>query len=751
MLLASGTILLALGGVVTVDGDSLRSSLGEPSRGRGADTTCRPGLQVTGGVRRGPRFSCLERKRSELMASISRKEIRLTPPDHRACGALVGLLCAGLYLRTLAPTALWYDMAEMAAAAHHLGIAHNTGYPLYVLLGKLFTFLPVGDIAYRVHLMSAAFAAGTVMVVFFIVWDLTRCRIAACLSSLTLGVSSTLWANATLAESYDLNAFLTASLTYLMLKWQRTGRRGPLLGAFCLLGLGMGNHHLIQFFGPAMVAYWLMVNRRGERRSPWLDVGLSFALFLVGFAINLYLPIRAAQKPVMMWADASDWQTFLRMITVGMPTRTSVLPPAAGLDLVLFRLRMAVLFPLNEFTIAGPALALFGTAGLWRRNRSFLVHTLVGSGLTLAMVLVYSIHNVFQYFLPIYVMAAIWIGQGIASLMGSASRWQRARWGRSRMRVSPEGVQLLMAALLLGLPVYLAAREFAVLDRSQDYSAYDFANYLHGRLENDAVVVGDFWAWAPLYYYQSVAGWRPDVGLGPLLSTREVGLEQLVLELTTREVPVYLASGRRVPEELSDAVTLHPAGIGVIETMTVPGLPLPRYKDVWLPMENLWRVLDRPADLSVAAVPEEHELPEQRRFGQDLALVGFGGPSRPVRVGDAAPLTYYWVLEQPTSVDYFVSVQFEDAEGYVHLVQGFPAWDHSHVLGGSSPTSGWAPEVIVREVYDTLVPWRVAPGEYTVKAWVYQGEERTHPVPAINVRRPEEGVSLGRITVLPRR
>ncbi|MBI2856242.1 MAG: DUF2723 domain-containing protein, partial [Chloroflexi bacterium] len=54
---------------------------------------------------------------------------------------------------------MWYDMGEFALSSHALGIGHNTGYPLYMMLGKLFTFLPLGDIAFRVNLMSAVFAA----------------------------------------------------------------------------------------------------------------------------------------------------------------------------------------------------------------------------------------------------------------------------------------------------------------------------------------------------------------------------------------------------------------------------------------------------------------------------------------------------------------------------------------------------------------------------------------------------------------
>ena len=74
-----------------------------------------------------------------------------------------GVLAAGLafilYLFTLAPTVMWYDMGEFALGSYVLGIGHDPGYPLYMILGKLFTLLPIGDVAYRVNLMSAAWGS----------------------------------------------------------------------------------------------------------------------------------------------------------------------------------------------------------------------------------------------------------------------------------------------------------------------------------------------------------------------------------------------------------------------------------------------------------------------------------------------------------------------------------------------------------------------------------------------------------------
>ncbi len=74
-----------------------------------------------------------------------------------------------VYLKTLCPTVYVGDSGELIAAVYTLGIAHPPGYPLYCLLGKLFTFLPFGSIAFRVNLMSAFFASLTIVLVYLVV------------------------------------------------------------------------------------------------------------------------------------------------------------------------------------------------------------------------------------------------------------------------------------------------------------------------------------------------------------------------------------------------------------------------------------------------------------------------------------------------------------------------------------------------------------------------------------------------------
>src|SRR4051812_43036105 len=77
-----------------------------------------------------------------------------------AVGAVLVLRAFALYIATLAPSVMPGDYAEFQFSAAILGVPHPTGYPLYILLGKLFTMLPVGDVAYRVNLSSAVYMAG---------------------------------------------------------------------------------------------------------------------------------------------------------------------------------------------------------------------------------------------------------------------------------------------------------------------------------------------------------------------------------------------------------------------------------------------------------------------------------------------------------------------------------------------------------------------------------------------------------------
>ncbi|WP_162924450.1 protein O-mannosyl-transferase family [Rubrobacter indicoceani] len=163
-------------------------------------------------------------------------------------GALVTLAMLALYLRTLAPTVLYYerplllDSAMLQVQAIVLGIPGGTGSPSWVMLTHLFTYLPFGDPAYRVNLASAVYAGGAVALVYASAYAVGRSVAAAVAGALAFGFGTTLWSQAVIAEVYSLNAlFIMSSVTALIL-WSRARRDGYLLLACSLMGLSLTNH-----------------------------------------------------------------------------------------------------------------------------------------------------------------------------------------------------------------------------------------------------------------------------------------------------------------------------------------------------------------------------------------------------------------------------------------------------------------------------------------------------------------------------
>ena len=119
-----------------------------------------------------------------------------------AFALILFLASFGLYIRTLAPSLLFGDSAEFQTITYTLGIGHPTGYPIYVLLAKLFTLLPIGEIAYRVNLFSAFCAALTVGMVYLMIRRLGAANAAAIYGSLVLASMPLFWKYASIAEVY---------------------------------------------------------------------------------------------------------------------------------------------------------------------------------------------------------------------------------------------------------------------------------------------------------------------------------------------------------------------------------------------------------------------------------------------------------------------------------------------------------------------------------------------------------------------
>ncbi len=260
---------------------------------------------------------------------------------------LAGLTSFSLYALTSAPAAYWLDSSELAAAGFSLGIPHPPGHPLYVLLAKGASFLPLGGIGFRINLLSALMGAIAVTGVVGIAWkalrittpdmgDLSR-AVYSTGAGLAFAGTSALWLQSTRAEVYTLQAALSVwSVLFFANSIQRQTPyreriRGLYLGSV-LMGLGLTNHHyLCVFLAPIALAAWLSVyfDGRKEGKANW-----SLAIFPLGLlplVAYAYLPIRAMDAPLINWVDPSTFERFWDVLSARV-FHTSV-TSQAGADL----------------------------------------------------------------------------------------------------------------------------------------------------------------------------------------------------------------------------------------------------------------------------------------------------------------------------------------------------------------------------------------------------------------------------------
>jgi hypothetical protein len=239
----------------------------------------------------------------------------------------VGLATFAAYVFCATPAAYPLDSAELATAAFGLGVAHPPGEETTLLLAKLFTLLPLGNIAFKVALSQAAAGALAAMLVYRLVLE-TSARMTLVAESVDERTRALLAATAALAfayapgvvivsnraEVYATGTALVLGALWLALRAHATDDGRPAFVAALLIGLGVGNHSLVAgLVALGAVAAALPVLLRSPARSRFLVCAI--AAFAAGLLVHAYLPLRAgalfasADRGVdnVVWGDARTW------------------------------------------------------------------------------------------------------------------------------------------------------------------------------------------------------------------------------------------------------------------------------------------------------------------------------------------------------------------------------------------------------------------------------------------------------------
>jgi hypothetical protein len=223
--------------------------------------------------------------------------------------AAVGLVALGLYGLTSYPDVAGGDSGELVAAVATGGVIHPPGYPLYALLGRLFSALPVAaNVAARVNLLSAVCDAAAVALLCDAVTRWCRSIAAGIAAAAAFALAPVVWKYAICAEVFALNNLLVAALLAVAVRYDAHAERRHALAGALLVGLGMSNHHTFAFVA-APVCAWAIGRGRQDLLRPRVVGQLALAT-AAGLLPYLYLPLAAAGSATVSWGAANTWPGF---------------------------------------------------------------------------------------------------------------------------------------------------------------------------------------------------------------------------------------------------------------------------------------------------------------------------------------------------------------------------------------------------------------------------------------------------------
>jgi tetratricopeptide (TPR) repeat protein len=401
----------------------------------------------------------------------------------------------------MAPSVYFGDSGELISMIYTLGIPHPTGFPLYILLGRIFAFIPLANPAFRINLLSALFAACVPVLVFLCSLLFFKDEENKTLKtgiSLAMGLlmtfSYTLWSQAVASRIYTLNAFFCgiALLCFLYFREKETDPRCIYFLAF-ISGLASGLHLSFIVFVLILWAYLFIFDfNRLKRKIPWI---LFFAA--AGFSVYLYIILRGLGDTVLHWKPFSKASDFFNYFTQREYKGKMFSRDITGYLYFLGYLRDVLL---REFSPVGLLLAAAGAVTAFvnkKRYSLILLLILVSNIILLALYGTFKdLQLAFRYFIPSYIAALLFAGYFLLSLK---------KYFKSSFIYG-----LVIAAALTPTFVLMLINNYFQNDRSRNFIAYNYPGEMTMGMPEKAYLFtsGDNQIY-PLAYYKFVLGKLP--------------------------------------------------------------------------------------------------------------------------------------------------------------------------------------------------------------------------------------------------
>lgn len=461
----------------------------------------------------------------------------------------VFFLSLAVYSYTMLPDVGFTDSGELAGACASLGVAHPTGYPLFVLLGHLWTLLPLPmTVIVKMNLFAAVCTAFSVTMMFLLLhlllewWDasaisilsknktpaqekrkkrktesgdasavaasattdtfstpavsnMVRLMVAAC-GALLYAFSRTTWDQAVGIEVYSLHLALVTSTLYLFCKGIIHSSGKYLRAAALMLGLSFTNHlTIILLIIPVVVLFFKRPNESVSITSGRLRQFALLLLIVISCAVvYVSLPVLSSAGPTFNWGSVHrGWEQFSYHV-FGKQYSIWMFSDEPGAVKKQFELFTSLL-PHNLAYI-GIALALFGLQALLRSparraiGQFLLLLCVFGVGYSIN----YSIPDIDSYFLSTFIALVCCATVGVYAL---ATKYP---------------VTAYACAIL---PVISFADNVGACNQRSNTLVRDYVHCMIDPLPANAVLISQQWDFlcSAFWYMQQVEGYRKDVVL----------------------------------------------------------------------------------------------------------------------------------------------------------------------------------------------------------------------------------------------
>ncbi|MFQ5575540.1 MAG: protein O-mannosyl-transferase family, partial [Anaerolineae bacterium] len=611
------------------------------------------------------------------------------------------LFAAGLaaYTSTLAPTVLNGDAALFQYTPLVLGVTYPTGYPVYLLLARLWLALvPVGEVAWRMNLFSAGCGALALPFLYGAARRLLQNRAAAVSSVLLFATLPTYWRWATEAKIYTLNILLFSIVLWLAARGEEEGgwpaRLRYTLAALAL-GLQVGVHSTTALLIPGVLLLFRL-NGRAQKRNRLprkiivKQAATHVALFALPLTAYLYVPLRAewliaryGRETAIARGLLADFyhsglSGWLRYFTAADFTG-GVVTNWGNVPAELFTVYFDRLLPL-DFTGWGVAWGLVGMliVSLHPPLRRRLWPFFLLYALPIPFVLTYGQGEQNAFLLTSNLTFALFAGAAVAFAIYVL---RFAFYAPRTTRHASQLAAITLFALTLLLPIRHTRYNLNWLQNKWNTASREYwAEALAHPLEEGAGVMATWGDLTSMWYMQHAEGRRPDLpGLYP-------PTEAVAADWLARGNPLYVAGP-------------------VLDDW--PPAAVARYR--LIPWGRLVRLTPRAADPRALLPPLDPS--RQTTFGGRLRLLGADFPAQ---VPSGGRLEAYFSLLALSNLPEGTLYSLRLAQGDSIVAQRDdairPGWFPRPAIPAGQPLVG---------AYTVDLPPGTLPGEYRLQLAVY--------------------------------